>query len=238
MTATQTPARLKARYFEEVRPALVEQFGYSSVMQAPKVEKITINMGVGEAKQDSKMLEAAAGQLAQIAGQAPNVRLARKSIANFKLREGMPVGLAVTLRGDRAYEFLDRLLSVAIPRIRDFRGLPANFDGRGNYTIGVREQIIFPEVDYDAVDQIRGLDIAITTSAASDEEGRALLLAFGMPFVDKDSAEEEPEAEADEPAAEVVEETPDDETDDETDDEIDDETDDEADDQPAEETDQ
>ncbi len=230
MTATQTPARLKARYFEEVRPALVEQFGYSSVMQAPKVEKITINMGVGEAKQDSKMLEAAAGQLAQIAGQAPNVRLARKSIANFKLREGMPVGLAVTLRGDRAYEFLDRLLSVAIPRIRDFRGLPANFDGRGNYTIGVREQIIFPEIDYDAVDQIRGLDIAITTSAASDEEGRALLLAFGMPLVDKNSAEEELEAEVDEPAAEVVEETPDDETDDETDDE--------ADDQPAEETDQ
>ncbi len=230
MTATQTPVRLKARYFEEVRPALVEQFGYSSVMQAPKVEKITINMGVGEAKQDSKMLEAAAGQLAQIAGQAPNVRLARKSIANFKLREGMPVGLAVTLRGDRAYEFLDRLLSVAIPRIRDFRGLPANFDGRGNYTIGVREQIIFPEIDYDAVDQIRGLDIAITTSAASDEEGRALLLAFGMPFVDKSSAEEELEAEIDEPAAEVVEETPDDETDDETGDE--------ADDQPAEETDQ
>ncbi len=230
MTATQTPVRLKARYFEEVRPALVEQFGYSSVMQAPRVEKITINMGVGEAKQDSKMLEAAAGQLAQIAGQAPNVRLARKSIANFKLREGMPVGLAVTLRGDRAYEFLDRLLSVAIPRIRDFRGLPANFDGRGNYTIGVREQIIFPEIDYDAVDQIRGLDIAITTSAASDEEGRALLLAFGMPFVDKNSAEEELEAEIDEPAAEVVEETPDDETDDETGDE--------ADDQPAEETDQ
>ncbi len=230
MTATQTPVRLKARYFEEVRPALVEQFGYSSVMQAPRVEKITINMGVGEAKQDSKMLEAAAGQLAQIAGQAPNVRLARKSIANFKLREGMPVGLAVTLRGDRAYEFLDRLLSVAIPRIRDFRGLPANFDGRGNYTIGVREQIIFPEIDYDAVDQIRGLDIAITTSAASDEEGRALLLAFGMPFVDKNSAEEELEAEIAEPAAEVVEETPDDETDDETGDE--------ADDQPAEETDQ
>ncbi len=236
MTATQTPARLKARYFEEVRPALVEQFGYSSVMQAPKVEKITINMGVGEAKQDSKMLEAAAGQLAQIAGQAPNVRLARKSIANFKLREGMPVGLAVTLRGDRAYEFLDRLLSVAIPRIRDFRGLPANFDGRGNYTIGVREQIIFPEIDYDAVDQIRGLDIAITTSAASDEEGRALLLAFGMPFVDKNSAEEELEAEADEPAAEVVEETPDEEL--EIADQTDDETDDEADDQPAEETDQ
>uniref|UniRef100_A0A6J5ZRN8 Unannotated protein n=1 Tax=freshwater metagenome TaxID=449393 RepID=A0A6J5ZRN8_9ZZZZ len=159
-------------------------------MQAPKVQKITVNMGVGEAKQDSKMLDAAAGQLAQIAGQAPNVRLARKSIANFKLREGMPVGLAVTLRGDRAYEFLDRLMSVAIPRIRDFRGLPANFDGRGNYTIGVREQIIFPEIDYDAVDQIRGLDIAITTSAATDEEGHALLSLFGMPFIDKPNPEQ------------------------------------------------
>ncbi|MSX02372.1 MAG: 50S ribosomal protein L5, partial [Actinobacteria bacterium] len=168
----------------------VEQFGYTSVMQAPKVQKITVNMGVGEAKQDSKMLDAAAGQLAQIAGQAPNVRLARKSIANFKLREGMPVGLAVTLRGDRAYEFLDRLMSVAIPRIRDFRGLPANFDGRGNYTIGVREQIIFPEIDYDAVDQIRGLDIAITTSAATDEEGHALLSLFGMPFIDKPNPEQ------------------------------------------------
>ncbi len=168
----------------------MEQFGYSSVMQAPRVEKITVNMGVGEAKQDSKMLDAAAGQLAQIAGQAPNVRLARKSIANFKLREGMPVGLAVTLRGDRAYEFLDRLMSVAIPRIRDFRGLPANFDGRGNYTIGVREQIIFPEIDYDAVDQIRGLDIAITTSAATDEEGHALLSLFGMPFVNRPDPEQ------------------------------------------------
>ena len=168
----------------------MEQFGYSSVMQAPRVEKITVNMGVGEAKQDSKMLDAAAEQLAQIAGQAPNVRLARKSIANFKLREGMPVGLAVTLRGDRAYEFLDRLMSVAIPRIRDFRGLPANFDGRGNYTIGVREQIIFPEIDYDAVDQIRGLDIAITTSAATDEEGHALLSLFGMPFVNRPDPEQ------------------------------------------------
>ncbi len=190
MPATKTPVRLKARYLEEVRPALVELFGYTSVMQAPKVEKITVNMGVGEAKQDSKMLEAAAGQLAQITGQAPNVRLARKSIANFKLREGMPVGLAVTLRGDRAYEFLDRLMSIAIPRIRDFRGLPANFDGRGNYTIGVREQIIFPEIDYDAVDQIRGLDIAITTSAATDEEGYALLSLFGMPFINKPNPEE------------------------------------------------
>ncbi len=190
MPATKTPVRLKTRYFEEVRPALVERFGYTSVMEAPKVEKITVNMGVGEAKQDSKMLEAAAGQLAQITGQAPNVRLARKSIANFKLREGMPVGLAVTLRGDRAYEFLDRLMSIAIPRIRDFRGLPANFDGRGNYTIGIREQIIFPEIDYDAVDQIRGLDIAITTSAATDDEGFALLSLFGMPFVNKPNPEE------------------------------------------------
>ena len=190
MPATKTPVRLKTRYLEEVRPALVEQFGYTTVMQAPKVEKITVNMGVGEAKQDSKMLEAAAGQLAQITGQTPNVRLARKSIANFKLREGMPVGLAVTLRGDRAYEFLDRLMSIAIPRIRDFRGLPANFDGRGNYTIGVREQIIFPEIDYDAVDQIRGLDIAITTSAATDEEGYALLSLFGMPFINKPNPEE------------------------------------------------
>jgi large subunit ribosomal protein L5 len=190
MPATKTPVRLKTRYLEEVRPALVEQFGYTTVMQAPKVEKITVNMGVGEAKQDSKMLEAAAGQLAQITGQTPNVRLARKSIANFKLREGMPVGLAVTLRGDRAYEFLDRLMSIAIPRIRDFRGLPANFDGRGNYTIGVREQIIFPEIDYDAVDQIRGLDIAITTSAATDEEGYALLALFGMPFINKPNPEE------------------------------------------------
>ena len=190
MPATKTPVRLKTRYLEEVRPALVEQFGYTTVMQAPKVEKITVNMGVGEAKQDSKMLEAAAGQLAQITGQAPNVRLARKSIANFKLREGMPVGLAVTLRGDRAYEFLDRLMSIAIPRIRDFRGLPANFDGRGNYTIGIREQIIFPEIDYDAVDQIRGLDIAITASAATDEEGHALLSLFGMPFINKPNPEE------------------------------------------------
>lgn len=190
MPATKTPVRLKTRYLEEVRPALVEQFGYTSVMEAPKVEKITVNMGVGEAKQDSKMLEAAAGQLAQITGQAPNVRLARKSIANFKLREGMPVGLAVTLRGDRAYEFLDRLMSIAIPRIRDFRGLPGNFDGRGNYTIGIREQIIFPEIDYDAVDQIRGLDIAITTSAATDDEGYALLSLFGMPFINKPNPEE------------------------------------------------
>jgi large subunit ribosomal protein L5 len=152
-------------------------------MQAPRIEKVTVNMGVGEAKQDSKMLDAATEQLATITGQRPSVRRARKSIAQFKVREGMPVGLAVTLRGQRSYEFLDRLMSVAIPRIRDFRGLnPRSFDGRGNYSMGVREQIIFPEVDYDEVDQVRGLDITITTSAASDEESFALLEALGMPF--------------------------------------------------------
>ena len=183
MATTQTPARLKQRYLDEIRPALVEKFGYTSVMQAPRIEKITVNMGVGDAKQDSKLLEQAQQQLGQITGQKPNVRRARKSIANFKLRDGMPVGLAVTLRNERAYEFLDRLTSVAIPRIRDFRGLPSKLDGRGNYTIGVREQIIFPEIDYDAVDQVRGLDITITTSAKSDEEGFALLQMFGLPFV-------------------------------------------------------
>jgi large subunit ribosomal protein L5 len=176
-------ARLKTRYQDEIRPALIERFGYTSPMQAPRIEKIVLNMGVGDAKQDSKVLDAASGQLAQIAGQRPNVRRARKSIAAFKLREGMPVGVSVTLRRERAYEFFDRLLSVAIPRIRDFRGLRAtSFDGRGNYTLGVREQIIFPEIDYDAVDEIRGLDVTITTSAKTDEEAYALLEAFGMPF--------------------------------------------------------
>src|SRR5438270_7793812 len=176
-------ARLKTRYVEEIRPALVERFGYSTPMQAPKIQKITVNMGVGDAKQDSKVLDAASDQLAQITGQKPNTRRARKSIAQFKVREGMPVGVAVTLRGDRLYEFLDRLTSIAIPRIRDFRGLnPRAFDGRGNYSLGVREQIIFPEVDYDEVDQIRGLDITITTTAQTDEESFALLEALGMPF--------------------------------------------------------
>jgi large subunit ribosomal protein L5 len=176
-------ARLKTRYLDEIRPSLVERFGYSSVMQAPRLEKVTVNMGCGDAKQDSKVLDAAAEQLATITGQKPNIRRARKSIAQFKVREGMPVGVAVTLRGERSYEFLDRLMSIAIPRIRDFRGLnPRAFDGRGNYSLGVREQIIFPEVDYDEIDQVRGLDITITTSAASDEESFALLEAFGMPF--------------------------------------------------------
>jgi len=176
-------ARLKDRYNDEIRPALVRKFGYSSIMQAPKLEKVTLNMGVGEAKQDSKMLEAAQEQLGTIAGQRPNVRRARKSVAAFKLREGMPVGLSVTLRHERAYEFLDRLTSIALPRLRDFRGLsPRSFDGRGNYSMGIREQIIFPEIDYDAIDQVRGLDVTITTSAATDAEAFALLDALGLPF--------------------------------------------------------
>jgi large subunit ribosomal protein L5 len=176
-------ARLKTRYNDEIKPQLIERFAYTSPMQAPKLEKITLNMGLGEGKQDSKIFDAAMEQLATIAGQKPSVRRARKSIAAFKLREGMPVGASVTLRRERAYEFLDRLMSVAIPRIRDFRGLkPTSFDGRGNYSLGVREQVIFPEIDYDAVDTVRGLDITITTSAKSDEEAYALLEAFGMPF--------------------------------------------------------
>ncbi len=189
MSAPTAPvgARLKQRYLDEIRPQLIERFAYTSVMQAPRIEKVTVNMGVGEARQDAKMLDAAADQLGTITGQKPSVRRARKSIAAFKLREGMPVGVAVTLRGERAFEFLDRLTSVAIPRIRDFRGLKRTaFDGRGNYTLGVREQIIFPEIDYDAIDQVRGLDITITTSAATDDEARALLELLGLPFVRED----------------------------------------------------
>lgn len=176
-------ARLKTKYGAEVRPALIERFGYSTLMQAPKILKVTVNMGVGDAKQDSKMLEQAQQQLATITGQRPNIRRARKSIAQFRLREGMPVGLSVTLRGDRLYEFLDRLFSVAMPRIRDFRGVnPRSFDGRGNYTLGVKEQVIFPEINYDEIDQTRGLDITITTNNCTDEEAFALLEALGMPF--------------------------------------------------------
>ncbi len=181
--STEAPARLKVRYMEEIRPQLIERFGYSSSMQTPHLEKVTLNMGVGDAKQDSKALKAAQDQLATIAGQQPSVRRARKSIAAFKLREGMPVGVSVTLRRERSYEFLDRLISIAIPRIRDFRGLRArSFDGRGNYSMGVREQIIFPEIDYDTIDHVRGLDITITTSARTDVEAFALLSALGMPF--------------------------------------------------------
>jgi large subunit ribosomal protein L5 len=207
MMSTATTARLKTRYLDEIRPALIERFGYSSVMQAPKLVKITLNMGVGDAKQDSKVLKAATEQLATIAGQQPNVRRARKSIAAFKLREGMPVGVAVTLRAERGYEFLDRLTSIAIPRIRDFRGLnPRSFDGHGNYTMGVREQIIFPEIDYDSIDQVRGIDITITTTAKSDVEAFALLQALGLPFAtqgrpagfDQDSGAEESGADSSE----------------------------------------
>jgi len=179
---TVTP-RLKERYEREIAPALRERFDYASFMQTPRLIKIGLNMGVGDAKQDSKMLEAAQEQLGIIAGQRPNVRRARRSIAGFKLRDGMPVGVAVTLRNARMYEFLDRLVSVAIPRVRDFRGLnPRSFDGRGNYSMGVREQIIFPEIDYDAIDQVRGLDVTFTTTAETDEQALALLEAFGMPF--------------------------------------------------------
>jgi large subunit ribosomal protein L5 len=194
-------ARLKDRYNEQLRAALVRKFGYSSPMQAPKLEKVTLNMGVGEAKQDSKMLEAAQAQLATIAGRRPNIRRARKSVAAFKLREGMPVGLTVTLRDEIAYEFLDRLTAIALPRLRDFRGLnPRSFDGRGNYSMGIREQIIFPEIDYDSIDQVRGLDITITTSAKTDAEAFALLDGLGMPFA-RDGRPAGFESLAEEPAA-------------------------------------
>jgi large subunit ribosomal protein L5 len=180
--ATHIP-RLKERYEREVRPALIERFGYTSPMQAPRITKITLNMGVSDAKTDSKALDAAVEQMAQISGQKPITTLARKSIAGFKLREGMPIGCKVTLRGERMYEFLDRLTTVALPRIRDFRGIsPSSFDGRGSYSLGIREQIIFPEIDYDRIDQVRGMDITITTTAATDDEARELLRALGMPF--------------------------------------------------------
>jgi large subunit ribosomal protein L5 len=194
------PPRLRERYEQEVAPALTSRFGYSSPMQVPRLDKITVNMGVGDAKQSTPTLEAASEQLATITGQRPSVRRARKSIASFKVREGMPVGVAVTLRGARMWEFLDRLIAIAIPRIRDFRGLsPRSFDGRGNYSLGIREQLTFPEIDYDSIDEVRGLDIAITTTAATDEEAFELLLALGMPFSEDgrpgavDRAEEEEE---------------------------------------------
>ena len=175
--------RLKQQYEQELRPALLKELGLSSVMQVPRIQKITLNMGVGEAKTDAKQLDAAIEELTIIAGQRAQLRRARKSIAAFKLREGMPVGAKVTLRGARMYEFLDRLVSIALPRIRDFRGLnPGSFDGRGNYSLGVREQIIFPEINYDDVAAIRGLDVTITTSAESDEQALALLRGLGLPF--------------------------------------------------------
>ena len=175
--------RLKQRYEGEIRGRLQEELGLSSVMDVPRVQKITLNMGVGEAKTDAKALDAAVDELTVISGQRAQVRRAKKSIASFKLRERMPVGAKVTLRGARMYEFLDRLTSIALPRIRDFRGLnPGSFDGRGNFSLGIREQIIFPEIDYDSIGAIRGFDVAITTSAENDEQGLALLRALGMPF--------------------------------------------------------
>ncbi len=182
-TQTVARARLKTTYEQEIRPRLQEEFGYASSMQHPRLEKITLNMGVGEAKTNSKALDEAIEQLAIISGQRPSITKARKSIAQFKLREGMAIGCKVTLRGNRMWEFLDRLTSVALPRIRDFRGInPDSFDGRGNFNLGLREQTIFPEIDYDRVNAVRGLNVTITTTAATDEEGRALLRHLGMPF--------------------------------------------------------
>jgi large subunit ribosomal protein L5 len=182
-TAERQMPRLKRRYREEVAPALREQLDLPNAMQVPRLSKIVVNMGVGEALADSKAIDSAASDLTTITGQKPRVNRARKSIAGFKLREGNPVGVKVTLRGDRMWDFFDRLLAVALPRIRDFRGLPADsFDGRGNYTFGVTEQLIFPEVDYDQIDLVRGMDITIVTTAETDEQGRALLAAYGFPF--------------------------------------------------------
>jgi large subunit ribosomal protein L5 len=179
--------RLKQRYNEELRSSLQEQLGLSSIMQSPTISKITLNMGVGEAKTDSKQLDQAIEELTIIAGQRAQVRKARKSVAQFKLREGMPIGAKVTLRGDRMWEFLDRLISIALPRIRDFRGLnPRSFDGRGNYSLGLREQVIFPEIDYDTIKDIRGLDVAITTTAETDEQAEALLRGLGLPLAGED----------------------------------------------------
>ncbi len=176
-------ARLKEKYEKEIRPALMKEGGYSSIMEVPKLAKITINIGVGEALQNAKALEAAMDDLAKITGRKPYVTRAKKSISNFKLRKGAAIGCAVTLRREAMYEFFDRLVNIAIPRIRDFRGInPKAFDGRGNFNLGLREQLIFPEIDYDKIDKIRGMNISITTTAKTDEEGRRLLTELGMPF--------------------------------------------------------
>lgn len=176
-------ARLKTRYNDELKAKLQEQLGLANVMEIPRITKITLNMGVGGASQDKKLLEGALADMQLIAGQKPVVTLARNSIAGFKIREGWPIGCKVTLRGDRMYEFLDRLISITIPRIRDFRGFSAkSFDGRGNYSMGLKEQIVFPEIEFDKIDRIRGMDITITTTARTDDEGRALMRAFGFPF--------------------------------------------------------
>ena len=177
-------ARLKKTFREEIAPAMKEKFSYKNVMEIPRVEKIVVNMGVGEAIQNPNLLEAAVKDLTAVTGQKPQITKAKKSIANFKVREGMPIGCRVTLRGERMYEFLDRLISIALPRERDFRGLNGkSFDGRGNYNMGIKEQIMFPEIDYDQIDAIRGMDICITTSAKNDDEGRSLLEAFNFPFI-------------------------------------------------------
>ena len=183
MADTATKPRLKARYQDEIKSSLMDQFAFANVMQVPGVVKVVVNMGVGDAAKDSKLIEGAVRDLTAITGQKPVVTKARKSIAQFKLREGMPIGTHATLRGDRMWEFLDRLIAVAIPRIRDFRGMPArSWDGRGNYTFGLHEQTVFPEIDYDRIDAQRGMDITIVTSAATNEQGKALLDAFGFPF--------------------------------------------------------
>ncbi|MEX0705282.1 MAG: 50S ribosomal protein L5 [Nitriliruptoraceae bacterium] len=183
MTSTTTP-RLRQRYRDEIAPALAEQLELTNVMQIPTLDKIVVNVGLGEAVSDAKALEGAIADVAAITGQKPRVNRARRSIAGFKLREGMPIGVKVTLRGDRMWEFFDRVLSVALPRVRDFRGLKATaFDGRGNYTFGLVEQLVFPEIDYDSVDSVRGMDVTIVTTAETDDHGRALLDAFGFPFV-------------------------------------------------------
>ncbi len=185
-TGTHTPPRFKAKYRAEILPALHEQFGYANVMQVPGLTKIVVNMGVGEAARDSKLIEGAVKDLTAITGQKPQVTKARKSIAQFKLREGMPIGAHVTLRGDRMWEFLDRLLTLALPRIRDFRGLSdRQFDGRGNYTFGLTEQVMFHEIDQDKVDRSRGMDITVVTTATNDDEGRALLKQLGFPFAER-----------------------------------------------------
>ncbi|ALD02702.1 50S ribosomal protein L5 [Acinetobacter albensis] len=176
-------ARLKTRYNDELKAQLLEQLGVKNVMEIPRITKITINMGVGAASADKKLLDGALSDMQAIAGQKPVLTLARKSIAGFKIRDGWPIGCKVTLRGERMYEFLDRLIAIAIPRIRDFRGFSAkSFDGRGNYSMGLKEQIMFPEIDFDKIDRIRGMDITITTTARTDDEGRALMRAFGFPF--------------------------------------------------------
>ena len=190
MVDSYTP-RLKGRYADEIVKAMTEKFGYSNAMEVPRIEKITLNMGVGEASQDKKKVQTAADEMQLIAGQKPVITKAKKSIAQFKLREGMPIGVKVTLRRERMYEFLDRFITIALPRVRDFRGLnPKSFDGRGNYACGIKEQIVFPEINYDRIDKVRGMDVIVTTTAKTDDEARELLRLFGFPF---------PREEADEP---------------------------------------